>query len=629
MKLLSVLLSALTAPLAGGSLRALLRLIGLLVGTVVVFTVGFQVVMALEGREYTWASSFYWTMVTMTTLGFGDIVFESDLGRLYSVVVLLSGSLLVLILLPFTFIQLVYLPFRAATQNAKAPRQLPEETTGHLLLTGRDPLEEVLIHRAEIAGIPYALIVADIDEAVALHDAGYRVLVGALDDPDTYRAARVAQAALVVTARSDQLNTNVAFTVREVTERSVVVATANAADSVDVLELAGADRVVQLGQLLGRAFAERILAPTAHSRVIARFDDVMIAEASVAWTPLAGQALSELDLRGRFGVATIAVWSRGRLTLAGPDVRLEDSSILLLAGRQEQIDAYDRAYTAPAASGPSADPQDPQVTDEAQATNNTGNHTDQHVVILGGGRVGRATAAALTEAGIEHRVVDRLAERIGHLDTAVIGDAADRTVLEAAGIDRASAVVITTHDDDTNVYLTLYVRRLRPRVEVLARVNAERNLTTMHRAGADMVLSYASTGAMEAWNALRGNTTLLLAEGLVLFRAPVPDSLVGRTLADADLTGRTGCLLVGIAGGGHCSTELSPDTVLPLGADLILVGDAAAEERFLGGSAERRHRRWGRRARSVRRARRHAATGHAGTGHDTTGRDTTRDRPRV
>ena len=498
MKFVGVLLSAISAPIAGGSVKALVRLLVVLLVTVIAFSIGFEVIMAFEGREFSWITSLYWTMVTMTTLGFGDIVFESDVGRLYSVVVLLVGAVLILILLPFTFIQLVYLPFRAAVQHAKAPRALPEDTRGHLLLTGRDPVEELLMRRAEAAGIPYALIVDDTDRAVALHDAGYRVLVGDLDDPDTYRAARVEQAALVVTARSDQVNTNVAFTVREVTDAGLVVATATSADAVDVLELAGCDRVIELGKLLGRAFAARILSPTARSTVISSFGDLVIAEASAAGTPLVGRTVAELDLRRRFGVAVVGLWDRGELELATPSSRVAETSILLIAGRNGQLAAYDAAFTASGAVDDGSEPATPH----------------ELVVILGGGRVGRAVAAELTAAGVDHRIVDRLPERIAHLADHVVGDAADRAVLAEAGIDEASAVVITTHDDDTNVYLTLYCRRLRPDIEILGRVRTDRNLTTMHRAGADVVLSYASTGAMEAWNALRGGSTLVLAEGL-------------------------------------------------------------------------------------------------------------------
>src|SRR3546814_5328556 len=69
--------------------------------------------------------------------------------------------------------------------------------------------------------------------------------------------------------------------------------------------------------------------------------------------------------------------------------------------------------------------------------------------------------------------------------------------------------------------LTIYCRRLEPDIQIIARANLDRNVDTLHRAGADAVLSYASLGASAIWNALGPNDILVLAEGLVVFRLPV------------------------------------------------------------------------------------------------------------
>lgn len=563
MKFAVALISALAAPLSRGSVRALLRLSALFVAAVLVFSAGFHTVMAFEGREFSWWASIYWTIVTMSTLGFGDIVFESDLGRMYTVLVLLSGAILILILLPFTFIQLVYLPWRAAMRKARTPRAVPASMSGHMLVMGRGPIEEALMRRAKATGVPYALIVEDAEEAVALQEIGYQVLVGQLDDPNTYRAARADQAALALTARSDQANTNVAFTLREITDAGVVVATATSADSVDVLQLAGCDQVLQLGELLGGAFARRILAPRARSSVISTFEDLVIAEASAAGTALVGKTLGDLGLRQRLGVSVVAAWDRGSLQMPDSALRVEEPTILILVGTREQLAAYNELV---------ADDDD---------HDGDGARQPGLVVILGGGRVGRATARALREAGTPCRVVERLEERVRHLDDAIIGDAADHDVLRRAGIDEATAVVVTTHDDDTNIYLTLYCRRLRPSAEVLGRVNLDRNVSTMYRAGADFVLSYASTGATEVWNALRENSTLLLAEGLLVFRMPVPVRLAGRSLREAAIPAHTGCSVIAVFRDGAWLTDLDVDEPLPSDGELALIGDEASEGRFL------------------------------------------------
>lgn len=270
---------------------------------------------------------------------------------------------------------------------------------------------------------------------------------------------------LLVAFREHQRNSNIVFTVREVTDRAVVVATAQSEDAVDVLYLAGADHVLQLGRSLGYAFARRILTADATSSEISRFDDLVIAEASAAGTELVGKTLAELDLRNRFGVSVVGLWDRGRLHAVVPHLRIERSSILLLAGSEEALAAYDASVASPDAD-----------SDQALGP----------VLIIGGGRVGRAAAQALTERWVQYRVVELIADRVRHLDPdhVVIGDASDLDVLRSAGLDDASAVMVTTHDDDTNVFLTLYCRRLREDIELLGRARVDRNVSTLHRAGA-------------------------------------------------------------------------------------------------------------------------------------------------
>jgi hypothetical protein len=75
------------------------------VGLLATFSLIFHWLMAREGQEHSWVTAVYWTFVTMSTLGFGDITFTSDAGRLFTIVVLITGTIFLLVLLPFSFIQ--------------------------------------------------------------------------------------------------------------------------------------------------------------------------------------------------------------------------------------------------------------------------------------------------------------------------------------------------------------------------------------------------------------------------------------------------------------------------------------------------------------------------------------------
>ncbi|MCL2669630.1 MAG: potassium channel family protein, partial [Syntrophaceae bacterium] len=235
--------------------RQLLKLIAVLAIMVAVFSTLFHFFMALEGKDHSLITGFYWTLVVMSTLGFGDITFNSDSGRVFSIVVLLSGMIFLLSLLPFTLIKLFYAPWIAAESRKRAPRELPPETRGHVIITSYDPVAMALIEKLDDHRIPYVVVANDLQYALDLYDRGIKVALGDVDNPETYQSLRADRAALVVATARDEINTNIAFTVRELSEKVPIITTADSPYSVDILEMAGSSKVLQLHDMLGRSLA--------------------------------------------------------------------------------------------------------------------------------------------------------------------------------------------------------------------------------------------------------------------------------------------------------------------------------------------------------------------------------------
>jgi voltage-gated potassium channel len=563
MKSLTTLLTTyLRQPHSRRNLMILMRFLMVFAAIVVCYTVLFHLLMVREGRDHSWITGLYWTLTVMSTLGFGDITFESDLGRAFSIVVLISGTVFMLILLPFTFIQFFYAPWLEAQAEARAPRRLPVETRGHVILTGLGPVDVALIRKLEQFSADYAVLVPDLVEALRLHDQGYRVVLGELDDPESYRRMRVEQAALVSTMRSDVVNTNVAFTVREISESIPIIGMASSSASVDILHLAGCHRVLELGEMMGQSLARRVLGRDAKSHVIGQFDSLLVAEAAAAGTPMVGKTLRESRLREFVNLNVVGVWDRCHFQNATPETKMRASTVLVLAGSREQLDAYDELFCIYHAS-------------------------NAPVVIIGGGRVGRATGRALEAEGMDYRIVEKLPERVRDPRRYVLGDAAELEILHQAGIMKSSTVVITTHDDDVNIYLTIYCRRLRPDIQILGRATLERNVSTLHRAGADFVMSYATMGANAVFNLLQRSDILMMTEGLDVFRVPIPPQLVGKSILETSIRQDTGCSIIAIQ--DNESVHINPDIHRPLpdATELILIGDAESEKRFLKRYARR------------------------------------------
>lgn len=565
--LFSQFASLMHASQRGRNLGLLLRFMLLLVCFFVLYSVLFHVLMEREGRAFSWVTGFYWTLTVMSTLGFGDITFTSDLGRIFSVIVLLTGIIFLLVMLPFTFIQFFYAPWLEAQNRARAPRAAPEGLSGHVILTHFDGVAVALAERLAQYGIPCVVLVADLPRALELFDRGYQVVVGELDDPATYRRLRLPQAAMVAVLNDDVTSTNIIFTVREIDDRVATVTNADQDDSLDILQLAGSTHVFQFTKLLGQALARRVLGGSLRANVIGGFDQLLIAEAPVMGTPLQGRTLAASRLRERAGVTVVGIWEQGVFSMPRPDTSLGAATVLVLAGTADQLERYDHLALPGDRDLPQSGP----------------------VLVLGGGRVGQAVAATLAQRGLDYRVVEKRPTAALRGEKVVTGSAADLETLQRAGLDSAPAIIITTHDDDLNIYLTIYCRRLRPEAQIISRASLDRNVNTLHRAGANLVMSYSSLCATTILNLLRPGQLLMLSEGLSVFRADVNHALAGRPLRDNRLRELTGCSVIAIRRGD--ALLVNPDPALDLHAEdeLILVGDEQSEKRFVEHFPAARH----------------------------------------
>jgi len=538
------------------NIRRLFRFFLILFVLILVYGVFFHEIMEMEGQKHSWVTGFYWTLVTMSTLGFGDITFTSDIGRIFSTVVLLSGIIFLLVMLPFTFIEFFYAPWMEAQSRSRAPRELPKSKRDHIVITNFDPVTKTLIKKFVQYGRDYVLLVQDLQKALDLYDEGYQVMLGDADDPQTYKNMRIENAAMVVTTANDMFNTNVAHTVRELNEDINILSTANSFDSVDILKLAGCNHVLHLGDTLGKALSRRTLGHDARVHVVGRLDRVLIAEATVMDTPLVGKTLKETKLREYTGINVVGLWERGSFISPSPDVVISRNSVLILAGSIDQLRNYDELF-------------------------GIYSYSDEAVVIIGAGRVGRATARHLHKRGIKYKIIDKNPDRIRDPEHYILGDAADIEVLKQAGIDSAPCVIITTHLDDVNIYLTIYCRSLRPDIHIISRSTLERNVNSLHRAGADFVMSYATMGASAIFNIYEENDVVMIAEGLNVFSMKSPKSIEGKSLIDCDIRNKTGCNLIAYQEDGKEVINPDPGQPIPKNSDIVLIGNSEGEQKFI------------------------------------------------
>ncbi|MFD0000444.1 potassium channel family protein [Nocardia sp. NPDC127526] len=204
-----------------------------------------------------------------------------------------------------------------------------------------------------------------------------------------------------------------------------------------------------------------------------------------------------------------------------------------------------------------------------------------HIIVCGWGRVGRSTAQYLRGLGKQIVVVDRDPERLQGIEYPhILGDVTDDSVLEAAGIAHAHALIAALDNDADNVYVTLSSRAMRDDLVIIERARTESSKSKLRRAGANRAVNPQLIGGRRmAAFALQPNVAefldVVMHDDALEYRIEeisldAHSPLIGHTLLDTDLRRTTGALLLALrtANGRFIA---NPTDDIHLHADTILI----------------------------------------------------------
>jgi voltage-gated potassium channel len=210
-----------------------------------------------------------------------------------------------------------------------------------------------------------------------------------------------------------------------------------------------------------------------------------------------------------------------------------------------------------------------------------------HVVVCGWGRVGQTVAGFVSGRGEEVVVVDRDAGRIAGIShPTVLGEATQDAVLLRAGVNRARVLIAALTSDADNLFVTLSGRALQPSLFVVARARAAEAESKLRQAGADRVVNPQQIGgarmaAFATQPVVAEFLDVVMHDGSLEFRleevaVSAGSSLVELSLGEAQLSDRTGALVLALRGeGGEFVTNPPPETVLSAGQVMVVIGTSA------------------------------------------------------
>jgi len=528
--------------------KSLLIYVAATVLLVVVYSFVFLFLMAsAEGRSYTAVDAVYWVITTMTTQGVGDIVFVSSIGRIFAVLVELSGIVLFFAIL----IPIVVAP---VLQSVRASVPTKSKAQEHVLIAGYSPMVETIIGELNERDLPYLVIDGDRDVVQVLVERKIPCIYGDPSDEVTLKNAQIQRAKKVVLNQSDEKNAIIALVAKKLTRADIIGLVEDMANAVYLL-YAGADKVVSPKQLLGIDIGHKAAMPITH-RLIG--STPLIGSLRIFELPILGESglngssIEDAKIRERTGATVIAIWKGAKLSF-NPSASeiITDTTVLLLVGTKKQLNAAKELSIC--------------------SPDGTYCAIKGHYIVAGYGDVGKRVSRVLRSNGIEHIIVDK------HQGD-VVGSSTDRAILKQAGITEASTLLVTVNSDMDAIYTTLVARKLNPQIDIICRAIRPQAVETLYQAGADFVLSQSVVAGqvLVKFVAPRPLGTqlreVLLSEDMKVLEYPPAPSIVGRSLEHLKIRSRTGCTVVAITTSGATIPNPDPHQVIPKDSSLTVIG---------------------------------------------------------
>ena len=215
----------------------------------VAYTIAFQTV---ERKDL--LTSFYWTIITMATIGYGDVTPQTIIGKILAIMIAISGIA-------------IYTAFASVIVDYITERNI-KRLQGLLSVKGRDHI--VIIGWNEATKEAIKELKAAVNcEVVVISDKPVenKCVVGDFTDENVLKKAGVERAKYVIISTGDDSKTVLTtLIVKKINPKVKVIAEVLRLDNMELLSFAGADTVV-----LSEGFAGRLLASAVFESSVVRF----------------------------------------------------------------------------------------------------------------------------------------------------------------------------------------------------------------------------------------------------------------------------------------------------------------------------------------------------------------------
>jgi voltage-gated potassium channel len=223
----------------------------ILIGTVpIIGTIGF---LLLEPTVDTPWEAFYFTIITIFTVGYGDVYPTTMASQALAIFVVVLGFTALITSLQSIFNHVL-------SQDLREEMGLPSRRTkmkNHIILCGYGNVGQHIFKQLKEKGDKFVVVEKDSARVTYLVDNGIQVISGDATDPDTLQRANINDAKALVLTMHDPTNIMVVIAAKRINPNLYIVSEVEDMRNLEVLRKVGADEIVHCFEMGARVMVSK------------------------------------------------------------------------------------------------------------------------------------------------------------------------------------------------------------------------------------------------------------------------------------------------------------------------------------------------------------------------------------